>query len=285
MLRTPRDPSRWFQPPPIFQAWLIAGPAFLERGNECPCIRRFSIPCKRRRWRFISTAVDLGCRRNYVMTMPGEIHSRHARTTPRSLASTRERILAAAAIRFARHSYEQTGLRDIAADVGVDVAYVHRCFGSKAGLFAEAVRSTIEPDRLLAGDARSVPATLAAEVFSRAAAPGEDCRRTVAPLDIMVRSLSSPEALRVLREVCSQHFIGPLARKLDESPGRRAALIAGFMVGVGILREVLCVRPLIEGEKGDLEVLMAAAIRDMIGPGCRCRAERGQQRTEDPCNG
>lgn len=43
----------------------------------------------------------------------------------------KERILKAAIRRFARHSYEDTGLRDIANDADVDVAYVHRSFGSK----------------------------------------------------------------------------------------------------------------------------------------------------------
>jgi AcrR family transcriptional regulator len=50
----------------------------------------------------------------------------------------RGRPAAPAPVRFTRTSYEQTGLRDIAADVGIDVAYVHRCFGSKKRLFAKA---------------------------------------------------------------------------------------------------------------------------------------------------
>jgi len=61
---------------------------------------------------------------------------------------TRERILEAAIRQFSRRSYEQTGLRDIATDVGVDVAYVHRCFGSKENLFAEALRAAIGADHI-----------------------------------------------------------------------------------------------------------------------------------------
>jgi AcrR family transcriptional regulator len=211
-------------------------------------------------------------------------HSRQVRTAPPSVSSTRERILEAAALRFSRYSYEQTGLRDIAADVGVDVAYVHRCFGSKERLFSEALRSTIEPDRLLAGSANSVPGTLASEVLSREAPPGAVAGRKVAPLDIIVRSLSSPEAAHVLREVCLQHFVVPLARKFDEPSGQRAALIAALMVGVGILREVLCVEPLIGVEKRDVKALIATAIKDMIRPRPRRRTERRQQRTEALCD-
>lgn len=46
-------------------------------------------------------------------------------------SATRDRILNAAILRFARSSYESVGLRDIAADAGVDVAYVHRLFWFK----------------------------------------------------------------------------------------------------------------------------------------------------------
>jgi AcrR family transcriptional regulator len=53
------------------------------------------------------------------------------RRSTESTVATRDRILNAAMERFSRTSYEQTGLRDIAADVGVDVAYVHRCFARK----------------------------------------------------------------------------------------------------------------------------------------------------------
>lgn len=52
--------------------------------------------------------------------MPNRVISPDANDT------TRERILKAAILRFSAHSYDNTGLRDIAADVGVDMAYVHR---------------------------------------------------------------------------------------------------------------------------------------------------------------
>src|SRR2546421_8360402 len=55
----------------------------------------------------------------------------------RNAAETRAALLAAARIRFARDGYEATNLRDIAADVGVNVALISRYFGSKEGLFFE----------------------------------------------------------------------------------------------------------------------------------------------------
>lgn len=175
--------------------------------------------------------------------------------------ATRDRILNAAVLRFSSHSYEQTGLRDIAADVGIDVSYVHRCFGSKEQLFAEAVEATIQPARLLTGTADDLPGTLAKHVFARDAA---QARNEVGPLDIIIRSLSSPEASSVLRDFMLNDFITPLANKLDQPAARRAALIAAFLAGVGILRNVLGVAPLLEAEGGDLESLIANALEDMM---------------------
>ena len=61
----------------------------------------------------------------------------------RNAAATRHSILVAATRRFLQDSYECVGLRDIAGDVGVDVALVSRYFGSKEELFREVLRGDI----------------------------------------------------------------------------------------------------------------------------------------------
>ena len=47
----------------------------------------------------------------------------------RNAAATRAAILQAARRRFAREGYDQTGLREVAADAGVDAALISRYFG------------------------------------------------------------------------------------------------------------------------------------------------------------
>lgn len=119
------------------------------------------------------------------------------RAAVKSTTPTRERILDAAISWFSRHSYEATGLRDIAALAEVDVAYVHRCFGSKKQLFAEAVRAQIRPEELLresTGD--DIAASLAALVFAH---DGARDRGEIGPFDIMNHSLSSIEARDIFK--------------------------------------------------------------------------------------
>jgi AcrR family transcriptional regulator len=172
-----------------------------------------------------------------------------------STVATRDRILNAAVERFTRTSYEQTGLRDIAADVGIDVAYVHRCFGSKKRLFTEAVRAAMQPTAadLLAGPAGDLAGKLANHLLSKRV-------RRRPGLDILIRSLSSPEASPVVRQFLQSDWISPLAEKLDEGPTGRIALIAAFLAGVAIFRNVLRIAPLLEAEGGELESLIANTI-------------------------
>lgn len=175
--------------------------------------------------------------------------------------STRERILEAAIQRFARHSYEQTGLRDIAADVGVDVAYVHRCFGSKEKLFTEAIRASVGPGRGIPDAAEEdLGRALARQALTR---EGRRGHRRIGPLDIAVRSLSSPKAASILRDYILDEFIGPLSARLGDPSPRRAALVAALLAGLGILKDVLEIEPL--RETGGLEKLIASVITDMLG--------------------
>lgn len=178
-----------------------------------------------------------------------------------STSATRDRILEAAILRFARHSYEETGLRDIAADVGVDVGYVHRCFGSKERLFTAALRATAQADRILGDVSRDPAGVLARQVFSRdsVGSSGE-----VGPLDIVSHSLSSPKAAAVLRTVIMEDFIAPLSARLGRRGLQEASMILALLTGLGIFRAVMELQPLQEREGGMLEQRIARAIACML---------------------
>lgn len=187
--------------------------------------------------------------------------------------TTRDRILEAAILRFSRCSYEETGLRDIAADVGVDVAYVHRCFGSKQQLFAGAVKASLRPDRIFTNMTESPADTLAIQVFAQNPVGSRD---EVGPLDILMHSLSSPEAASVLREFILQDFAQPLSRHLNTTLPQ-AVLITAFLTGVSIFRNVLLIADLRKAED-QLKAIIAHVIEDTankdIVPDQRHRAKR-----------
>lgn len=183
-----------------------------------------------------------------------------ARPLKPSRTDTRERILDAAMLRFSRHSYEDTGLRDIAADVGVDVAYVHRCFGSKERLFEEALTEALATRKFLDDVSGDLAEALAGRLFSRRASRADQ----VAPLDIIVRSLLSPAAAPLLSVHLEKDVVAPLAAKIGRPPEGRAALAAAFMIGVAILKHALRLESLRDSECGAIEQQVAHALRAIL---------------------
>ncbi len=177
-------------------------------------------------------------------------------------APGRERILAAAVARFSRQSYDETGLREIAADAGVDVAYVHRAFGSKEQLFHAAVKRVMQTEKFL-DDLGTDPARmLAAHVVSKSKT---DANCEAGPMGILIHSLTSPKAAAVLRAVVIEDFVAPLGTQLDANATQRAALAAALLMGFGILRDVLELPDLTEGPGGALERGLADALAVVLG--------------------
>lgn len=185
-----------------------------------------------------------------------------ARSTALAAAAKREQILQAAILRFARHSYEDTTLRAIAADVGVDVAHVHRSFGSKESLLMAAVLATAQPERLRSESRQGFVARLVDEVFGRGAARAHE---EVGPLDIFMRSLTSREASHVMHDGLLTELILPFAEMMDPPSTRRAALMVAVLVGIGVLKEVLAIEPLLEKGDGELRQLTIEVLEHLIG--------------------
>lgn len=171
--------------------------------------------------------------------------------------STKDRLLKAAMHRFSTQSYDTTTLRDLAADVGVDVAYAHRCYGSKEKLFAAALRATLETERVL-GSADKLSVALAKEVVTKRA-PGE-----IRPFDIAFRSFSSPDASQVLREILATDIIAPMTGRCPELSEMRAALVVAFLAGLCIFKDVIEADALVGSDPSYLERAVVQAIEGII---------------------
>lgn len=182
--------------------------------------------------------------------------------TSRPGQDTRGRILEAALLRFAQYSYEETKLRDIAADVGIDVALVHRTFGSKERLFTEVTTAAFQPQQLFGVERSELSTRLAARLLEPSL---DQALRVVDPLDIIVRNLLSPEAIPILRAAMARDVVEPLASKLDDPSSQRAALLAACLAGIGIFRHVLRAEPLLEEFDDRIEPLVTQIIDLIIG--------------------
>jgi len=151
--------------------------------------------------------------------------------------TTRGDILQAARKRFAAMGYEASGLRDIAADVGVDPSLICRYFGGKQELLAEILAAQPDCAEILAGPLAAVGPGLAERILPDAIEGADG-----APIDLLIilRAASSSDAASVLRKGIEEKFTTPLRKRL-KGPARkeRALLAASFVLGTMVMHSLL----------------------------------------------
>ena len=158
-----------------------------------------------------------------------------AETRGRNAAATKQAILEAARWWFGHESYDQVGVRDIAARAGVDPALVNRYFGSKEGLFAAAVSAKFDLSELFAGDRATLGERLARYVLQKKAPSGSSD-----PLVALLRSSSSEVAAGMLRKAFINGVVEPLAARLGGPDALlRAELVGSTLLGLLVYRTVI----------------------------------------------
>jgi AcrR family transcriptional regulator len=180
-----------------------------------------------------------------------------AKRRSRNAAATRDAILTSAIAAFARAGYDGVGLREIAGDAGVTAMMVNRYFGSKEQLFAEAVESAFAPSAVIPDDSGSLAHDAAVNVVA-ATTPGPAYL-------IMLRSVSNPRALEIVRDAISRHVGTRLARQLPE-PARslRNEVMLSVIAGIFTMRGVIATRALAEADPDQLERLIEAVFESII---------------------
>ncbi|RWR28245.1 TetR/AcrR family transcriptional regulator [Sinirhodobacter populi] len=181
--------------------------------------------------------------------------------------TTRQRILETAIRRFARSSYDDTGLRDIAADVGVDVAYVHRCFGSKEQLFLEVLKRMSDHPGLAAAPRDELPAFLARQLFERGTASAEG---QPDPLLVLIRSLGVPAAAGPVGERLDSLFVAPLSEKLGEDGALRASMVMALLIGLRMMRDFLKLPQVAGADPQEAERVLTEVLAQIMTPRCAC---------------
>ncbi|MGP3937933.1 helix-turn-helix domain-containing protein [Nonomuraea sp. KM88] len=153
----------------------------------------------------------------------------------RDAAATRQALLEAARQRFARDSYEAVSVRDIAADVDVNVALVYRYFGSKGGLFAVAAADSAMFGQLDV-PAEELPDRMAELCASGAAGSlGLDDLLTVWRL--IGESPDQEGPPEKVRDYAENTVVGPFATvAAGDDPRLRAELAAALLAGIRVLR-------------------------------------------------
>ena len=177
----------------------------------------------------------------------------------RDADATRAAILKAALGQFTRLGYDHVALRDIAAEAGADVALVKRYFGGKEGLFTEALKASIRPDRLPEWDR----ATFAAEIATTmAGAPRDDDGRTQG-FQFLLRAATSPTTAPLLNLAVQERFLGPIREWLGgDDPQPRARVLAA--VYIGFLVERLIRGEPLQGREREVFIQRVTAVFEVL---------------------
>lgn len=187
-------------------------------------------------------------------------------------SGSREKILAAARLHFAKDGYDHATVRAIARSARVDPALVLHFFGSKHELFVAAMDLPLDPSRLI----------------PELVAPGVDgigerlIRRFIGVWDSpegrhlvgVIRSVVGHEnAAAMMREFFTRAIFGQLARSLDISePDRRAALVASQLFGLAMVRYVLRIEPVASATVDELAAWVGPNVQRYIAGDLRKRA-------------
>ncbi len=158
---------------------------------------------------------------------------------PRS-EGTRRTILEVARRTFAARGYEQTTIRAVAAEAGIDASMVMRYFGSKAGLFAAASTTHLQ-----APDLTAVPASERGELMVRhfverwERSPDDD------DLVLLLRTAVTNDAVAQQLQLRFQDLIvAPIAALRRDHPEQRGMLIGTQLLGLMLCRYVLRLQPI-----------------------------------------
>lgn len=181
----------------------------------------------------------------------------------RDKAATKAALLEAARRRFAQHGFDGTGVRDIAADAGVDPTLIFRYFGSKQDLFTAAVHTEVPPGLGRGADPAVLARLLVRDVvFTDAAADGGEH-----PLLVMLRSAGRPEVRARLREAVCGDYLAAFAEAVDAPDAAlRAELVGAFLLGMGLMRSVVGTPELSEAEFADVDALVDAVAAALTRP-------------------
>ena len=176
-----------------------------------------------------------------------------AERRPRNIGQTRASLLESARRLFTRYGFGGVGVREIAEGAHADKALITRYFGSKEGLFAEAISSDFSLARLIEGPRDEIGHRLAEHIVHHVGTEEFD------PLIAVIRSLGDPDTAHHLRTVIEERIIQPLAEEMGgANSDTTAALVAAQMIGLSIAVNVLSLTPLHELAPAELTDVLAA---------------------------
>ena len=170
---------------------------------------------------------------------------------------TKARLLEAARRLFSQRAYAYVGVRDIAAQAGVDVSMAARYFGSKEGLFEAAFASSFDAFKLT--DEREAFGRHVVGLFL------DDQDQATLPLHIIQHAAADPVAGEAIRRVAQKAMVEPIATWLGGPDAQaRAAQILALCAGFFTYRVLVPLAPFAGGMDPKARVWLEGALQAIV---------------------
>lgn len=176
-------------------------------------------------------------------------------------ADTRGQLLDAARVEFAEWGYEKATVRKIAERAGVDAAMVNHWFGGKEALFTASLDIPVDINAVLAsilpGDPERIGERMVERLLSVWDATGGG------PLAAMVHSIATHDAAaRMMREFIVNVLVGRIvAAVAPDQHALRAGLCGAQVFGLGMVRYVLKLEPMVSADHATLVAAIAPTVQ------------------------
>jgi AcrR family transcriptional regulator len=137
----------------------------------------------------------------------------------------------------------------VAAAAGVDPALVYHYFGTKEGLFREALEIPVDPEGLVAEIASAGPEQVPERLVRTFLRVWESPQTGPAMVSLLRRVLAAPESMDLLRNFVGTALVRTAADRLlgdvDATEAEaRVGLVLSQLIGVVVARQLLVVGPL-----------------------------------------
>lgn len=146
---------------------------------------------------------------------------------------------------FAQYGYRGATMRMIAKEAKVDAALIHHFFASKAGVYAAAIESDFDLQRLIDAVLLCPREEAGRVLVQQFLGVWEDAQRREPILAIVRSAVSHEDAANMLTQHVLEQTLGRIVTSLGvPDPELRATLISSQLIGLAFLRYVLRAEPL-----------------------------------------
>ncbi|MEM6636511.1 MAG: TetR family transcriptional regulator [Pseudomonadota bacterium] len=169
----------------------------------------------------------------------------------RDAGETADRIRMHARLVFCEKGYDLATTREIADRAHVNVALINRYFGSKLGLFEDAVVSVLSLEPFLEGPLETLGVRMADFYVDARPKDGFD------PFVTLLRSVASDEAGPVLLKALKRQALDPLSKAMNGTDtAARATLLTTQMAGLIVKFRIFGLEPETDNEREAIRAML-----------------------------